>query len=217
MSFIRINKYLRDKNIASRREADALIERGVVIVNNKVAHKGLMIKEDDNVIVRGERKKCEYFAYYKPKGLLTQDSSKKESVVTKWKKKGLFPIGRLDKNSEGLIILTNDGRITKEILSKKEKYEKEYIVKTRENLRSGVVDIFERGMNTKCFGKLLPVRSKIIDKKTIKMILREGKKHQIRVMLGELAYTVVSLKRIRIGDIFLNDLKPGELKKINIK
>ncbi len=214
---IRINKYLRDKNMASRREADLLIEKGLVMVNGKVACKGLMIEENDEVILTGKRKKYKYFAYYKPRGLSTQDFPGEESVITKWKSRGLFPIGRLDKASEGLIILTNDGRITRNILSKKEKYEKEYIVETKEALKPEIVNVFKKGMKTKKLGKLLPVKAQIIEQNTVKMILREGKKHQIRVMLKELSYTVTRLKRTRIGDITLGNLKPGGIRKINIK
>jgi 23S rRNA pseudouridine2604 synthase len=217
MEPLRINKYLRDMKIASRREADELIEKGLVEVNGSIASKGLMIKEGDKVIVRGKKKIYRYFAYYKPRGISTQDLPGKESVVTIWKKKNLFPVGRLDKESEGLIILTNDGRVTREILSKKENYEKEYIVETREKLRKGVVDIFEKGMEVKKFGKLLPVKAEIINENRIKMILREGKKHQIRIMLEELSYTVTKLKRVRIGNVFIGNLKPGEIKEIDFK
>ncbi len=212
---IRINKYIRDKDLASRREADKLIEDGFILINGKKAEKGAMVYKGDSVTVKENKKEYKYIAYYKPRGLPTQDHPGKKSVITQWEREGLYPIGRLDKESEGLLILTNDGRFAREVLSRKKEYEKEYIVTVREKLHSGIVKIFKEGMKTKALGELLPVKSEIIDEKTIKMILNEGKRHQIRVMLNDLSYTIVSLKRVHIGDIALGNLKPGESRKLN--
>ncbi|MEK9170156.1 MAG: pseudouridine synthase [Patescibacteria group bacterium] len=211
---IRINKYLRDKGYASRREADELVSAGKVLVNGKFAKPGLLINENDKVILKGgNEKKYIYLAYYKPYGLATQGLKNQESVITQWQSKGIFPIGRLDKDSEGLLILTNDGRITSKILGEEEKYEKEYIVKVREKLRQGVPAIFQKGMKTD-IGDLLPAEAEIIDNHTLSIILHEGKRHQIRVMLGELGYTVSMLKRIRVGHIKLGNLNPGETREL---
>lgn len=214
---IRINKYLRDKGLASRREADALIEEGKVFVNNKRAKTGMLIAAKDKVVVKGEKKSYQYFAYYKPRGLATQSQKNFPSVIEDFQKKGLFPIGRLDKESEGLMVLTNDGRVTSKLLGSEEKFEKEYIAKVREKLRGGLPAIFEKGMITKTFGKLLPAKSRLINNHSIAVILREGKRHQIRVMLGELGYTVTDLKRVRIGNIRLGKLKPGEIRPLDKK
>ncbi len=215
---IRINKYLKDKNIASRREADKLVNAGLVFVNGKRAENGQKVNEEDKISIKenkNNKKDLKYFIYYKPKGLPTQAQSEFQSVILQWKDKGVYPVGRLDKESEGLLILTNDGRFAREVLSDKKAYEKEYLVTTKERLRAGLEEIFESGMETDIFGKLLPVKSKIISKNKISMILNEGKKHQIRVMLSELNYNVTSLKRVRIGKFELGNLKPGESKKIN--
>ncbi len=209
---IRINKYLRDKGYASRREADKLIDDGLVLLNGKKAENGMMVKEDDKVEIKGKAKNCQYLAYYKPRGLATQDLAGKESVIFQWAKNGLYPVGRLDKESEGLMILTNDGRFTTEVLSDNPRYEKEYIVKVKEPLRKGIEAIFGSGMQTRNLGKLLPAKAKIINKTTMRVILNEGKRHQIRVMLSELRYTIESLKRIRIGNIRLGDLEPGQTR-----
>ncbi len=214
---IRINKYLRDKGYASRREADELVERGLVLVNGDVAKSGCMIEEKDIVEVKEIKKDYQYLAYYKPRGLPTQDLPGKESVVTIWKEKGLYPVGRLDKESEGLLILTNDGRFARKVLLRKGEYDKEYIVTVREKINPSVVSIVQKGMETNTFGKLLPVKAEIIGGHTIKMILSEGKRHQIRVMLNDLSYTVTSLKRVRIGNIYLEDLVPGEVRNIKIE
>ncbi len=214
---IRINKYLRDKGVASRREVDSIIDEGKVFINGKKALKGDLVERSDRVDVKGYQKDYIYIAYYKPRGVPTQDLPGKKSVVSVFKKRGLYPIGRLDKDSEGLLLLTNDGRITSKILSDKKKFEKEYIVKVREKIKEDVVQVFEKGMKTETFGKLLPVKTEIIDNHNLKMILHQGKKHQIRVMLSEMSYTVLSLKRVRIGGITLEEMFPGEEKNITLK
>ena len=217
---IRINKYLRDMGLASRREADGLVEKGLVFINGKRADNGAMVNEKDNVVVKQPKgqpiKDYKYMAYYKPRGLATQDLAGQPSVIAEWKKKGLYPIGRLDKESEGLLILTNDGRFAREVLSDSSKYEKEYLVSVKEPIRAGVVGIFQSGMETQAFGKLLPAKARIEGRTKLRVILNEGKRHQIRVMLNELNYTIVSLKRTRIGNIKLEDLKSGETRSLVI-
>src|SRR5262245_32726749 len=111
-NLVRINAYLRDQGYASRREADRLIEEGKVLVNGKRADMGMLISPEDTVVVRGGEKKHTYLAYNKPRGLATQALKGTNDVISEWKPKGLFPVGRLDKESEGLLILTNDGRLT---------------------------------------------------------------------------------------------------------
>lgn len=217
---IRINKYLRDKGLASRREADKLVEAGLVFINRKRAENGSMVNENDKVTLKenkNNKKELQYLAYYKPKGLPTQDVIGRPSVIGDWIKKGLYPIGRLDKESEGLLFLTNDGRFAREVLSDKAEWEKEYMVMVKEPFHTGISKILGSGMDTQAFGKLLPMKAKTFTKTKISIILNEGKKHQIRVLLAELNYTVVSLKRVRIGHIRLGDLKPGETRPIKVK
>ena len=215
---IRINKYLRDKGFASRREADELISAGNVLINGAVAKTGMLVNESDKVVLNQPHpKKYIYLAYHKPRGLPTQGLSGDRSVIADWEKKGLFPVGRLDKMSEGLLILTNDGRVTTKILGTDARFEKAYIATVRENLRAGVVAIFKKGMETVSLGKLLPADAALIDSHTIKIILHEGKHHQIRVMLGDLGYTITSLKRVRIGHISLDNLERGETRPLNKK
>lgn len=213
---LRINKYLRDKGFASRHEADRLVDAGLVMVNGKRAKQGMMINEKDVVSVKNN-KQYQYFAYYKPRGLATQDLEGAPSVIKDWKKKGIFPIGRLDKESEGLLILTNDGRLTAKVLGDKEQFEKEYMVKVREPLRSGIPAVFAKGMETEELGKLLPAQAKIVNSHLLKVILNEGKKHQIRIMLNELQTTIKELKRVRIGNIHLGTLRPGEIRPLTNK
>ena len=194
---LRINKYLRDRGLASRREADKLIADGKVFVNGKPAKTGMLVNDG-----------------YKPRGLATQALGETESVVMNWKDKGLFPVGRLDKMSEGLLILTNDGRLTTKLTGPDSKSEKEYIVNVAEGIREGIPEIFAKGMETKTFGKLLPAKAKIIARHTIRIVLHEGKHHQIRVMFGELGLTVTGIKRVRIGNVKLGNLRPGQTREL---
>jgi 23S rRNA pseudouridine2604 synthase len=212
---IRINKYLRDMGLASRRESDRLIENGYVLVNGKKATLGMVVNAGDAVVVNEGSKKKEmiYLAYYKPWGIATQGLKNQPSVITTFQPKGIFPIGRLDKESEGLLLLTNDGRATTRVLSQDDKFEKEYIVEVREKLRGGIPAIFEKGMHTD-IGDLLPAKARLMTDYRLNIVLREGKKHQIRVMLSELGYTVTLLKRIRIGHIKMGKLEPGKSRPL---
>lgn len=145
---VRINKYLADKGLATRRGADVLVEAGKVFVNGTKAVLGQKVGTGDRVEVRGgERKSHRYLAYHKPAGYVTVNPVEGEKEIADiFKMEGLFPIGRLDKNSEGLLILTNDGRVTDRLLNPKYDHEKEYAVEVstavgesfRKKLESGV-------------------------------------------------------------------------------
>src|SRR3990167_11346915 len=173
---MRINKYLALKKISTRRGADELIKGKKVFINGKLALLGSKVNEKDKIEVKGaKQKEYKYFIYNKPIGVET--SSPKDD---------LFPLGRLDKNSHGLLILTNDGRITDALLNPKYFHEKEYVVKTSNKLRSS----FKQKMET------------------------EGKKHQIRRMCSALFQEVADLKRERIMNIKLGDLKLNALREI---
>jgi pseudouridine synthase len=216
---VRLNKYLADKGFASRREADELISRGLVLVNRKTASLGQKVSGSDIVELKesATKKTYRYVAYYKPRGLSTQGEDGGKDVVSLFEKEGLFPIGRLDKESEGLLILTNDKKITDKILNPKYEHEKEYLVTTRENIREGIPKILEKGMTTSTYGTLKPAQSSLIGENQIKIILQEGKKHQVRIMLSDLHLTVTKLKRTRIMNISLGKLRPGETRELTEK
>lgn len=203
---IRINKYLALKNISTRKGADKLVSEKKVFINGKLALLGSKVEKGDKVEVRGEEKrKYLYFAYNKPIG--TETDSPKE---------GLFPIGRLDKNSHGLLILTNDGRITDRLLNPSHTHEKEYVVETREKLRSSFKQKMEAGVNIEGY-QTKPCKVKIINENTFRVILTEGKKHQIRRMCSNLFQEVTDLKRERVMNIKLGNLKPGNTREIKGK
>lgn len=200
---MRINKYLAERKLSTRRGADELIENKKVFVNGKLAVLGMDVDENDKVEIRGaEKKDYKYFAYNKPVGVET-DSPNQD----------LFPLGRLDKASHGLLILTNDGRITDFLLNPKFSHEKEYLVKTKEKLRSNFKEKMERGVNIEGY-VTKKCQVKIINENTFRIVLTEGKKHQIRRMCANLFQEVADLKRERIMNIKLGTLKSGMMREI---
>jgi 23S rRNA pseudouridine2604 synthase len=200
---MRINKYLALQKISTRRGADELVKNKKVFINGKLAVLGSKIENGDKVEVRGaDKKEYVYFAYNKPIGIETNSP-----------REDLFPLGRLDKASHGLMILTNDGRITDQLLNPKYFHEKEYLVKTKEKLRSNFKQKMETGVNIEGY-LTKKCKVKVINDFTFKVILTEGKKHQIRRMCSALFQEVADLKRERIMNIKLGNLKPKALREI---
>ncbi len=200
---IRINKYLALKNISTRRGADELVKEKKVFINGKLAELGSKVNEKDTVEVKGnEQKKYLYFAYNKPIGIET--SSPRED---------LFPLGRLDKASHGLMILTNDGRITDALLNPKHFHEKEYVVKTLNKLRSNFKQKMEAGVNIEGY-MTKKCKVKVLNDFSFRVILTEGKKHQIRRMCSALFQEVADLKRERVMNIKLEKLMPNAIREI---
>jgi 23S rRNA pseudouridine2604 synthase len=223
---MRINKYLALKNIATRRSADDLISKKLVFINGKLAVLGSKVNETDKVEVKNkdlkDAKQLVYFAYNKPIGTITHsaqtDEEKEIKDLIKSKKvpQDIFPIGRLDKNSHGLIILTNDGRITDKLLNPKYVHEKEYVVKTSNKLRSNFKQKMEAGVNIEGY-VTKKCKVQIVNDFTFKVILSEGKKHQIRRMCSALFQEVKDLKRVRVMNIKLGELKSNQLRELKGK
>ncbi|MDG2147111.1 MAG: pseudouridine synthase [Flavobacteriaceae bacterium] len=213
---IRLNKYLSEVGHCSRRNADRLIKEGKVTVNNIIAELGTKVVDDDQIVVEGTlikkiQNKMVYMALNKPKGIVctTDKSVEKNNIISFINyHKRIFPIGRLDKNTEGLILLTNDGDIVNKILRSKNNNEKEYEVSVNKNLTNDFVQKMSSGipilgtMTKKCSVKK-------IKKNKFKIILTQGLNRQIRRMCNYLDYKVTNLKRIRIMNIKL-DTNPGK-------
>ncbi|ETB63915.1 TPA: rRNA pseudouridine synthase [Candidatus Nomurabacteria bacterium] len=216
---IRINKYLSLNKITTRREADSLIEKGLIFINGRKAKLGDKVQENDKIEVSESvlNKKYLYYAYNKPIGISTnKDSGVKDIIsVTKFPTK-VFPVGRLDKDSHGLIIMTNDGRTTDRLLSPKYFHDKEYIVKVEPNITEKFIELMGSGVR---FDKYVSKKCKVwfINKNTFNIILTEGKKRQIRRMSEALHHNVTDLKRIRIMNIKLGNIKEGEYREIKGK
>ena len=200
---MRINKYLAFKKISTRRGADELVVNKKVFINGKLALLGSKVNEGDKIEVRGTKpKEYKYFAYNKPIGIETNSPQE-----------GLFPLGRLDKASHGLLILTNDGRITDQLLNPKYFHEKEYVVRTSNKLRSNFKQKMEAGVNIEGY-KTKPCKVKILNDFSFRVILTEGKKHQIRRMCSALFQEIADLKREKIMNIKLGNLKSNAFREI---
>ena len=212
---ISLNKYISDTGLCSRREADKIIEQGRVMINNKVAIKGNRVSEGDLVTLDGEpvkvKKERVYLALNKPRGITcTTDLKDKSNIVDFINfKTRIFPIGRLDKPSEGLIFLTNDGDIVNKILRAGNNHEKEYIVTVNKKINAEFIRYMSNGVNIlgtvtkQCFVKQEG------DHK-FRIILVQGLNRQIRRMCEVLGYTVTTLKRVRIMNITLAGLALGK-------
>ena len=217
---VRINKYLASKKYCTRREADLLVAKGRVTINGRRAVLGDKVRENDRVEVFYRPKKFRYFAYHKARGIITHSPQQgEESIQDTIPIEGVFPVGRLDKDSYGLIILTDDGRITDKLLNPDYEHEKEYTVTTREELPNNIKSRMERGVNIEGY-MTKPCRIKVLGPKRFSIALVEGKKHQIRRMCAALGLTVADLERKRIMSISLGNLKSGahrELKGDELK
>ncbi len=218
---VRINKYLADQGLASRREVDTLISDGKVLKNGKLARIGDRVLPTDVVTLAGTTKKKQYLAYYKGRGVITHSPAANETdIVTKLKKDygitDVTPVGRLDKDSEGLIILTNDGRITGPLLDPESLHEKEYSVTVDKNVTPAFCKLMELGVDIEGYrtkpAVVVPSKK---NQKRFNLIITEGKKHQIRRMCAALGYQVESLKRVRIINIEVGALKPNQYRKLS--
>jgi 23S rRNA pseudouridine2605 synthase len=205
---MRLNKFLASTGVASRRGADRLIEQGLVTINGKIAKLGDKVSGNEKILVENQKLKSaedkEYIMLYKPVGVVStaSDEMGRQKVVDLVKSKSrLYPVGRLDIDSEGLILLTNDGDLALRLTHPKFHLEKEYEVTTDKNIE---VRRIKTGIN------------KIIrfNKNKMTLVMFEGKKRQIRLMCWEAGLRVRTLKRVRIGSLNLGDLGPGEYRNL---
>ncbi|WP_291910270.1 23S rRNA pseudouridine(2604) synthase RluF [Chitinophaga sp. CB10] len=212
---ISVNKYISDTGFCSRREADKLIDQARVTINDNIALKGDRVNEGDVVEVDGEplkkKKTTVYIALNKPKGITcTTDRKDKTNIVDYLNYSSrVFPIGRLDKLSEGLIFLTNDGDIVNKILRAGNQHEKEYVVTVDKPITLDFIKAMRSGV--KILGTTtLPAFVKQEGTNRFRIILTQGLNRQIRRMSEALGYRVTALKRVRIMNIALKDLPPGK-------
>lgn len=218
----RINKYLALNNICSRREADKLIAEGKVKINGRTAELGDQVNLGDNVEVLRDESRARtlaYLAFYKPRGIVTHsplNGGRQISDVLP-QTKNIFPLGRLDKDSEGLIILTNDGRITDRLLNPKYYHEKEYQVTVDRALDSKFLHNLRKGVRLDDGYVTRSCEVKKINQTSFSIVITEGKKRQIRKMCGVLGCGVKKLERKRIMNISLGNLKPGQFRYIKGK
>lgn len=212
---VSLNKYISASGFCSRREADAYIEAGRVTINDDIASTGNRVFEGDVVEIDGEplkkAAKTVYIAFNKPKGITsTTDPSDKTNIIAAIRHpQRIFPIGRLDKDSEGLIFLTNNGDIVNKILRAGNRHEKEYLVSVSPDPTGEFFRKMAAGVRLIPEGKTLPCKVVPVGKHSFKITLVQGFNRQIRRMSSSLGHKVTSLKRIRVMNVLLGDLPVG--------
>lgn len=223
-----LNKYISSKGICSRRQADVLIDDGRVSINGLTAKKGNRVGPNDEVILdgkiisnpprRGKKLKAQkhtYLIFNKPRGIITTTDLREPANVIAFINyhKRIFPVGRLDKDSEGLLLMTDDGDIVNKILRSKYDHEKEYIVAVNKPLATDFVELMQGPM--KILGqKIKPVQVERLGKARFKIILTQGLNRQIRRMCLKLGYRVKTLQRIRLMNLYLGDLPVGKWRHV---
>jgi 23S rRNA pseudouridine2604 synthase len=220
---MRINKYIAQEGYTTRRGADALIAAGKVYINGRPAVLGDKVSFGEKVevntkAVKEHQKGFVYYAYNKPVGIVTHGAQdNEEEIKDVIGIDGVSPIGRLDKDSHGLILLTNDGRVTERLLSPKLDHEKEYVVKVSKPLKQNTLTRLSKGIKLED-GYITKPAEVFWDGDTVfRIVLTEGKKHQIRRMVTALGYEVTNLKRVRIMNIELGNLAEGQTRPIEGK
>ena len=241
---MRINKYLTTANYCSRREADRLIEKGKVKINDTVAQLGQQVGTSDRVFVRGfssrehpsvipseakrsrgiprgweeivlDQKDKIYLAFHKPVGVIcTTDPKAKDNIIEAVNyPERVYPVGRLDVASSGLILLTNDGSVVNKILKGQNKVEKEYLVDVDKLVTEDKLKRLERGVVLDGH-KTLPAKTKKLGPKKFSIVIVEGKSRQVRRMCEMVGLKAVRLHRVRIGRMLLSNLKRGAYRKV---
>lgn len=219
----RLNKYLASCGICSRRDADRLIQEGRVTVNGKKAEMGMQVSGSEKILVNGKpvhgKNEKVVLAYYKPVGVTCTEKDRfADKKITDMVK---FPVrvtyaGRLDKDSEGLILLTNDGDLIDAMMRGSAGHEKEYVVKVNKEITDEFLEKMGRGVFLAELNiTTRPCKVEKIGKFTFKIALTQGVNRQIRRMAKELGYQVIAIKRIRVVNILLADLKPGQYRQIS--
>jgi 23S rRNA pseudouridine2604 synthase len=217
---LRLNKYISETGVCSRREADKWIDAGRVTCNGNPAALGTQVGEGDVVCIDGQpigaKKKQIYIALNKPVGVTcTTEAHIEDNIIDLvGYPERIFPIGRLDKDSEGLILLTNDGDIVNEILRAENNHEKEYIVAVDRPITDLSLKMMASGI--KIMGELTkPCKVDRIDQKSFRMILTQGLNRQIRRMCSALGYKARRLQRVRIMNIHLGTLGSGQWRHLS--
>lgn len=229
MEKIRINKYLAELGVGSRRSIDKMIAEGKIKVNGILAQSGIKVNEDDEIIVNGRpvnsKQKTEkvYFILNKPKRVLStaKDERGRKTVVDLIDtKERIFPIGRLDYDTEGLLLLTNDGEVFNKVIHPRTEVYKTYLVEAKGNINMTTLNRLKRGIMLD--DKMtLPAKAKIILADEYHTVLhfaiKEGRNRQVRRMFDSVGHKVINLKRIMLGELNLDGLDVGEYRALTKK
>ena len=229
MEKIRINKYLAELGIGSRRSIDKMIAEGKIKVNGILAQSGIKVNEDDEIIVNGrpvnskQRTEKVYFILNKPKRVLStaKDERGRKTVVDLIDtKERIFPIGRLDYDTEGLLLLTNDGEVFNKVIHPRTEVYKTYLVEAKGNINMTTLNRLKRGIMLD--DKMtLPAKAKIIladeHHTVLHFAIKEGRNRQVRRMFDSVGHKVINLKRIMLGELNLDGLNVGEYRPLTKK
>lgn len=214
-----VQKYLVEKAICSRKEAEAFLREGLILINGKKAQPGVPLSPADVITLSPEAlsrlAKKITIIIYKPRGIVCSNVQEEGKTVFDIlpQYKHLNTVGRLDKESEGLLLLSNDGLITKRVTGDTHDVEKEYEITVQEHVSNEKLAPMAEGIML-ADGITLPTNVRAIGKHSFRIILHEGRNRQIRRMCGAINLTVTSLKRIRIGQLTIGTLKPGNFRKL---
>ena len=217
---VRINKYLSTTDIGSRRRIEQLLKKGEIVINGVITKPGILIDTTkDHVFYQNKEvfpiKEKVYLAFNKPINVLstTSDTRGRKTIMDFIDiKERIYPIGRLDYNSTGLILLTNDGDLALKLTHPRYHLPKKYIVKVKEKINSIFLDRMSKADMKIENKKLIPTLTKKINEYTFEITLYQGIKRQIRLMCKSLGYNVVFLQRVQVGSIFLDNLRSGEYR-----
>ena len=223
---MRLDKYLVECGIGSRKEVKKIIDGKLVSVNDKIisSSKENVDEEKDVVKYRDEIIKYKKFRYYilnKKSGYITAVDDPRDKTVMdllpEWViKKDLAPVGRFDKDTEGLLLLTNDGQLNHRLLSPKSHVDKTYYAELENNISEDDLEKLRNGVDIGGY-ITMPARAEKIEDKKIHLTIKEGKFHQVKKMLEAVGNKVVYLKRISFGNLKLNDMELGEVREVNIE
>lgn len=225
----RLQKVIAESGYTSRRKAEELIEQGKVLVNGKIVKKlGTKVSNEDIITVNGlilKKEQKVYYLFYKPRGVVStvSDDKGRKTVLDFFpQKERIYPVGRLDYNTSGLILLTNDGELTNYLLHPKNEIEKVYLVKIKGIVDANIIEQLKKGVlidNSISKAKEIKVYKKDIKNQTslVEITVHEGKNHQIKKMFNKVGLDVLKLKRICFSFLNLKGLKTGEYRKLTIR
>lgn len=217
---MRLDKYLADMSLGTRSEVRELIRKGKITVNGKtVKDASLQIRESDSVACEGQEVSYVEYEYYllnKPKGYICALEDRRHPVIMELirsRRKDLVPVGRLDLDTEGAILLTNDGQLNHFLLSPKNHVPKTYYAETDKPIPEEAVGLFEKGLDLGDFISA-PAQLKILGENKAELTIHEGKFHQVKRMFEKVGCTVTCLQRLRFGELTLEGLQTGEYRSL---
>ncbi len=227
MNWMRLDKYLTMQGIGSRNQVKAFLKKGQVLVNGQVQKKPevKIIPETDTIVFQGKTLRYEHFVYFilnKPAGCITATEDKKEKTVldyiTEERHRNLFPVGRLDKDTEGLLLITDDGELAHQLLSPKRHVDKVYLATLKRPAEEEDVEAFHQGLDIGEKSLTLPAKLELLPGNQAKVTVWEGKFHQVKRMFEARNNQVEKLKRLSMGGFILEDaLLPGQFRPLTEK